>query len=251
MGYDERNAGLIFERSSHFNLYFDFAESRYINWSTILVNMADKTMKNRTFFERLETKTSRKIQGFTLIELVIVIILLGLLAAAALPRLLNATDNAEIASLEGVAGGFSIGVSIAHAQWAADGNSPGASTAAGTKTLINLDGKIFYMNEYGWPANVNGSDDAAADTQTANECKQVFDNILQSSPTSTTDSGNRGNNRYFVSALVGSGGDLTGSIGDVCRYELILSSDPTAPATHYFDYDVVDGQVTVTYPNRD
>ncbi len=189
-------------------------------------------------------------RGFTLIELVIVIILLGLLAAAALPRLLSATDEAEIASLEGVAGGFSTGVSIAHAQWATDGNVAGGNTSSASKIAINLDGKVFYINEYGWPANVNSGDDAAANGQTANECKQVFDNVLQSSPSSTIDSGSRGNNRYFVSVIAGAGGDLAGETGDVCRYELILSSNATAAQTHYFDYDLVDGQVTVIYPEQ-
>ncbi len=192
----------------------------------------------------------RRSRGFTLIELVIVIILLGLLAAAALPRLLSATDEAEVASLEGVAGGFSTGVAIAHAQWAADGNVSGGNTSSAAKIAINLDGKVFYMNEYGWPANVNSSDDAAANGQTADECKQVFDNVLQSSPASTTNSGNRGNSRYFVSVIAGAGGDLAGETGDVCRYELILSSNATATQTHYFDYDLVDGQVIVIYPDQ-
>lgn len=201
-------------------------------------------------FATLHNVPAAYAHGFTLIELVIVIILLGLLAAAALPRLLSATDDAEIASLEGVAGGFSVGVSIAHAQWAADGNSPGAATSPASKIAINLDGKVFYMNEYGWPANVISGLDAAADGQTADECKQVFDNILQSSPSSTIDAGNRANNRYFVSVLSGAGGDLAGATGDVCRYELILNNSSTTTATHYLDYDLVDGQVTVNYPNQ-
>lgn len=191
----------------------------------------------------------RRSAGFTLIELVIVIILLGLLAAAALPRLLSATDNAEIATLEGVAGGFSTAVAIAHAQWAADGNSSGAETTAANKVVINLDGKTFYMNEYGWPANVNSGDDSAANEQTADECKQVFDNILQSSPATTTDRTNRANNRYFVSIINNAGGNGD-NIGDICRFELILSDNETANATHFFDYDLVNGQVIIRYPDR-
>lgn len=198
----------------------------------------------------LSTGRCYRAAGFTLIELVIVIILLGLLAATALPRLLSATDDAEIASLEGVAGGFSTGVSIAHAQWAADGNTAGGATSPASKIAINLDGKVFYMNEYGWPANVLSSQDAAADGQVADECKQVFDNILQSSPASTIDAANRANNRYFISVLAGAGGDLSNATGDVCRYELILNNSSAATATHFIDYDLVDGQVTVSYPNQ-
>ncbi|WP_154807033.1 prepilin-type N-terminal cleavage/methylation domain-containing protein, partial [Vibrio cholerae] len=58
-------------------------------------------------------------QGFSLVELVIVIVVVGLLAVAALPRFLDVTDEAKKASIEGVAGGFATGVLSARAQWEA------------------------------------------------------------------------------------------------------------------------------------
>ncbi|HET7588427.1 MAG TPA: prepilin-type N-terminal cleavage/methylation domain-containing protein, partial [Gammaproteobacteria bacterium] len=46
----------------------------------------------------------RKQQGFTLIELVTVIIILGILAAFAVPRFINVTGAARAAAIEGVGG---------------------------------------------------------------------------------------------------------------------------------------------------
>lgn len=57
----------------------------------------------------------KKQQGFTLIELVAVIVILGALAVVALPRFIDLSDEAEQAAAEGVAGSLSAGFALNYA----------------------------------------------------------------------------------------------------------------------------------------
>ncbi len=55
-------------------------------------------------------------QGFTLIELVVVIVILGILAAAAAPRFIDISSDAKASVLQGIAGSMRSGMQMVHAK---------------------------------------------------------------------------------------------------------------------------------------
>lgn len=63
-------------------------------------------------------------RGFTLIELIMVIVLLGLLAVVAIPKYYDLSGNAKVAAEKGVVGGVRAGIYTIHANNLANNITP-------------------------------------------------------------------------------------------------------------------------------
>ncbi|WP_300478491.1 prepilin-type N-terminal cleavage/methylation domain-containing protein [Shewanella sp.] len=156
--------------------------------------------------------------GFSLIELVIVIVILGLLAATAIPRFLNVTDDAEDASVDGVAGGLSTAVSFVRSQWEVDGRQNSSVILDGTS--VSLDPR------FGYPT---GTSVTSATAMTNVSCQQVFNTVLQSAPRNVLFNQDARNQRYtarVINAAGGSANSITGTVVaglDLCVYHQVAS----------------------------
>jgi prepilin-type N-terminal cleavage/methylation domain-containing protein len=87
-------------------------------------------------------------KGFTLVELVIIMVILGVLAAVAVPRLGSSIDSSEIAAEEAVIGSLKSAIEV----WAMDQVVANSSKSYPLNPFDALDAKskndLLYSNEW-------------------------------------------------------------------------------------------------------
>lgn len=155
----------------------------------------------------------QKQKGFTLIELIAVIVILAILAAIALPRFMDATEEAHRAAVKGTGGALASAVALVRAQW--EVNKTKGITAPNTDVAGFGAGDVD-TNASGWPLGTGG----------ALDCTELWDGVLQgSAPVIGTD--------YSAAAS-----------GTTCTYTYLLDGRTSGQRT--IEYASATGVVTIS-----
>lgn len=129
-----------------------------------------------------ENKVQKKVtSGFTLVELIIVIVILGILAVVAAPRFIDVTDDANLSTVKAISANLQKSVKDANLRWQMSG-SPGR-----IQNLSDFSDGTLDMSTNGWPVGLdkgNGTDNVG---QGDAGCHALWNYLLVSAPQANLD----------------------------------------------------------------
>ncbi|MGL4473277.1 MAG: type II secretion system protein [Shewanella sp.] len=174
----------------------------------------------------------KKHSGFTLIELVVVIIILGILAVVAAPKFINLENDALDSSVKGVGGAFKSAVDMAHSAWIAKGASGPMEDVPIYSNNADRSGTLD-INANGWPAqHFLGPVEESPSLDSVDDCMSVWRIMFAGAEPSVSDAAETDKTTYKANYTA----------AGQCRF--VLERDNS----YYIDYNSNTGNVITHIP---
>lgn len=116
----------------------------------------------------------RHVKGFSLVELVVVILLIGILSAVAVPRLFSSTDKAHRAAIQNLQSQMSSTLNVIAGEWLLNGS----------QNPYVIDSVVYKMSQFGYPdvtamaVDTSSAGVLSAPSASAEACKQFLVKVI-------------------------------------------------------------------------